>query len=561
MKIQNHFLLMNHTRRFIAAFFFGASCLILFAAPGARAAVNVSNAARGGEISQDETWSGTITVTESIFIPKGKTLKILPGTTIKFKHSRNYKNPNKLSLEAQGRLLAVGTKDKLIRFTSDAKIPQNGDWSMIRLFGKTKSRIKYAIIEFGQQGVNLWKSDAVIAHSIVRWNNWEGLYAESYSTPIIEYNRVYQNGYNGMAMEQFNKAVVRYNIFEKSGTHGLHIDASEAVVENNILRNNGAAGLSLDDHSAVTAKNNTIGGNKIHQIMCGEGANVISALGNNLTGEGDLTNCAPEIFTQDESGSGALPIAFAYKDKKWHNLGYTPGDRTKDKYRYVYPNDKSRRIVKKIGKGLGLAWSVALEGNDIWAATVSGSIYKLSGTDGSILKELKVPSAQPWGMTFDGTNIWITDFAEKRTYSLDPGTGVELYSFKNPDQERGAKGLTWDGRYLYIMGWTTSTIYKMDRLGNLIKTIKFKNIDAGGGLAFDGKNFWAPCGHRICRFSSTGVLNGAVYSASEGTWDLAWEPAQNKYGGFLWATQRTNENWYDDAKIFKLEVLDTAIAK
>ena len=54
-------------------------------------------------------------------------------------------------------------------------------------------------------------------------------------------------------------------------------------------------------------------------------------------------------------------------------------------------------------------------------------------------------------------------------------------------------------------------------------------------------------------------LIGRIYTASEGTWDLAWEPANNKYGGYLWATQRTNENWYDDEKIYKIEILDDTL--
>lgn len=517
-----------------------------------------SNTERAGTIGQDEIWSGEILVTESINVPEGATLTIKPGTTVKFKHNRDYKNPNKISFEVYGKLLAVGEPDKLITFTSDAPQPQNGDWSMIRLFGKTGSKIMYAIVEFGQQGINMWQSDAIISHSIIRWNNWEGIYAESYSTPTIEYNRVYQNGYNGMAMEQFNEAVLRYNIFEKSGTHGLHIDASKAVVENNILRDNGSAGLSLDNGSQVRASRNTISGNKVTQIMCGEGENKLTAADNFVAGDGNKMECPADIIAQNTEGEGAGDINFDFADIKTYDLGYTPGDRTKDKYQYVYPDDETRKVIKKIGKGLGLTWSIAVEGKDVWTATVSGDVYKLNSQTGEITRQFKAPSPQPWGMAFDGKNLWITDFAEKRTYSLDPETGKEIFSFQNPDQERGAKGLAWDGESLYIMGWTTNKIYKVNRLGKLLDTIEADH-GIGGGLTWDGKNFWAPS-DGISKISSEGKLVGKIYQASEGTWDLAWEPAQNAYGGYLWATQRTNENWYDDEKIFKIEIIDDGIA-
>ena len=164
-------------------------------------------------------------------------------------------------------------------------------------------------------------------------------------------------------------------------------------------------------------------------------------------------------------------------------------------------------------------------------------------------------------MTFDGQNLWITDFAEKRTYSVDPETGKELFSFKNPDQEHGAKGLAWAGQDLYLMGWTTSIIYKVDRQGKLIDQIKMKDIDGGGGLTYDGWYFWIPIGNRIGKFDRSGKLVGSIYEASEGTWDLAWEPSDNKYGGYLWASQRTNENWFDDEKIYKLEIVNDQLIK
>lgn len=545
---------MRHIKIILFLFFIG----FLFDVQGVYAKTAIQE--KGGAIVQDETWSGKILITESISVPESVTLTIKPGTVIKFKQSRDYKNPNKLSIESQGRLIARGTAKKRIRFTSNAKHPRNGDWAILRLFGKTRSVLKYAIVEFGQQGVNMWQSDATISHSIIRWNNWEGLYAESYSTPLVEYNRVYQNEYNGMAMEQFNDAIVRYNIFEKSGTHGLHVDASSATVEYNIFRNNGAAGLSLDDESDVTATNNTLRENADVQLKCGEGENQITANENFfIPNEQGDTDCAESVFLERTDGEGIAAIHFGYKDIKKFDLGYTPGDRTKDKYQYVYPDDETRVITKKIGDGLGLTWSLAIDGNDIWTTTVSGVIYKLDSETGEILTELTAPSAQPWGMAFDGAVLWITDFAEKRTYSLDPTTGEELFSFDNPNQERGAKGLAWDGAYLYVMGWTTNIIYKMTRDGELVDTIQLS--EGGGGLTWDGTYFWTPCrgGARICKYSTSGKLAGQIYSASEGTWDLVWQIADNAYGGFLWATQRTNENWHDDAKIFKLEIVDDSL--
>jgi hypothetical protein len=53
------------------------------------------------------------------------------------------------------------------------------------------------------------------------------------------------------------------------------------------------------------------------------------------------------------------------------------------------------------------------------------------------------------------------------------------------------------------------------------------------------------------KVDTTGKVVGWIYPASEGTWDMTWD-SQSKY---LWATQRTNENWSDE-KIFALKILD-----
>jgi len=71
----------------------------------------------------------------------------------------------------------------------------------------------------------------------------------------------------------------------------------------------------------------------------------------------------------------------------------------------------------------------------------------------------------------------------------------------------------------------------------------------GGGLTWDGEAFWVPAGRTIDRVSSDGRPVGSITACSEGTWDLAWD------GEYLWATQRTNENWFDE-KLYQIRILD-----
>jgi len=198
--------------------------------------VSLSVQIKNETISTNETWSGNILVTRSITILKNSTLTILPGTIIKFQHYRGYKNPDaRLSLFVLGSIKALGTPNQQIWFTSDAEPPINGDWDGIYMNGTTDSVFNYTIVEYGLVGVVQFHSKSLIANSIVRWVNTEGLYAE-YSTVEYVNNTLYGNGYHEIALEQFNNATVRRNIF-KNGIVAFHSENSEVYLKRNYFTN------------------------------------------------------------------------------------------------------------------------------------------------------------------------------------------------------------------------------------------------------------------------------------------------------------------------------------
>lgn len=574
---------------------------------------------KSGVLEHDETWSGEILVTGGVIVPPGVTLTIEPGTVVMFKHYRyGYTEPKeRLGMEISGKLMAVGTPENRIWFTSDAIDPCNGDWHMVKFINaENGSRIEYAIVEFGQQGINMWNSSPTISHTIVRWHNWEGIYLESYSKPLIEYCMVYQNGYNGIAMEQFNDAVLRYNMFSKSGTNGIHIDASRATIEHNVVSGNVANGISADDYSTVTVTYSTVENNGGAGVVLSSGpptatllfntialnnigvrveeASTLMLNFNNIYGNQGWevinenfqlnVNAENNWWQTDGPGSGEISgnvdyspwlvaritrnlttgeeitssIDFGYEDLKipGKSIDYIPGDQLLDRYMYVYPDeDNTRRVVRKLGAGLGLTWSITWDGQYIWTTNLNPpeTVYKLDPDTGDVIRSFPSPGPQPWGMTFDGASLWINDFAEKKVYEVDPNTGAVLSSFLVPDQEGGAKGMTWDGQYLYVMGWTRSVIWKLDRQGNMLEEIPIEG-DYVGGLAWDGNYFWIPGGEKIHSVDRQGRTVGAINACSEGTWDLAWDPQHN----WLWMTQRTNENWPDN-KIFAVEILEEEV--
>jgi hypothetical protein len=507
--------------------------------------------------STDITWQGEVLLTESLVVEPGTTLTVLPGTRVRFKHYRGYREDEKrLSLQVLGSIVAAGTADQPIYFTSDADDPQNGDWSMLRVVSPTgEVRFEYCVFECAQHGLNVWDASPEITNCVFRWNNWEGIYFESYCRPTMRYCQIYENGYNGLAAEQSNTVDMDYCEVWRNGTNGIHVDNSTCEIRHSRIHENGANGLSVDDNGTLRALGDAIYDNNGCAIGGGEGDNVVEVGNLDVSGSVEEGCGTYTEVTTAEQPPESIDIGFVPEQS--YALGYIPGDQTLDGYMYVYPDDETRRIVTKIGAGLGLTWSLAWDGEYIWTSTLWANIYNLDPESGEVLEDFLLEGhetwgtpTQPWGMTFDDEGyLWLVDFAERKVFKVDLNAREIIYSFDTPDPEQGGcKGLAWDGEYLDVMGWVSPVIYQMTKDGELANTITLDN-GGNGGLTWDGEYFWVPGGGRILKYDPQGHQLGWIYAASEGTWDLAWD------GTHLWATQRTNENWPDD-KIFELEILD-----
>jgi hypothetical protein len=351
----------------------------------------------GGPISQNTTWQGGVSVTDWVIVKPDVTLTILPGTRVIFQHYRGYRElGRRLGMEVEGSIVAIGTAAQPIYFTSDAADPQNGDWSMLRLVSPTgPTRFHYCVFEFAQQGLNVWQSSPEIARSVFRWNNWEGVYFESYSQPTLDYCQIYENGYNGVAAEQSNVVTTDYCEIWNNGTNGVHIDNSAGEVRQSRIHDNHANGLSVDDSGTLRAFGDAIYDNQDCGIGIGEGSNTIQVSNLNIYGNAGEICGAYTTITSAYSPPTSIDIGFVPEQS--YALGYIPGDQRLDEHMYVYPDDETRRIVRKIGTGLGLTWSLAWHGQYIWTGTLCGHIYKLNPQTGEVLDDFILHGSPTWG--------------------------------------------------------------------------------------------------------------------------------------------------------------------
>lgn len=578
---------------------------------GAKAGI-IQNTSKSGVLQRDEIWSGEIKVIDQLVVPYGITLIIQPGTIVKFKHSRDYKNFARGGLIIQGGVLqATGSPDNPIWFTSDADQPINGDWEGIVIEdSNNKNIIDHAIVEYAFIGIRFWTSSGTVSNSIVRWINAEGIYMER-SKPNIEGCTIYGTGYNGIAMEQFNEVVIRNNKIINNQGSGIHGEATKAVIENNLIQNS-KYGITFDDFSDTILKNNLIENirqegmhfyyNCTGQIFfniirnCGTGLSAMKSdlIANNNDIYGNIKNLEirdmrnidvrenwwgyknendiREKVDSDTAvslnpffGGESLKIpepVFDYKDVRRSDLGYIPGD-LNDRYPYIYADeDETRRVIAKIcGNKEGFneaafGWSLAWDGKYLWRSLHAGSgeLVKIDPQTGQVIASIGNPGiAQDRGIAFDGQHLWVNDFSAKQVFEVDPTTGKILSSFRIPEMGSGSSGITWDGEYLYLVNWLKQDeLYKVDRKGSLIGMLKLEKA-GGASITFDGQYFWAsPSGRGVRKFDKQGKLVGEIYAAAFGGEAIAYD------GKYLWILYRTQEQW-SDPKLYKIEVLNDQI--
>ncbi|MFX1488216.1 MAG: right-handed parallel beta-helix repeat-containing protein [Promethearchaeota archaeon] len=492
-------------------------------------------------VDTDKTWSGNILVTRSITITKGATLTILPGTVVKFKHYRGYKDPYlRLSLFVLGTIKALGSPDQQIWFTSDAEPPINGDWDGIYMNGTTNSIFNYTIVEYGLVGIVQFHSESTIANSIVRWVNTEGLYAE-YSEVEFVNNTLYGNGYHEIAIEQFNNVEVTRNIF-KNGIVAFHSENSEVYLRRNYFVNYTGDIVSIAAHSNGTLEENIFDPTLPHPRVT-------------VTPNSNVT-----YINNDNGSIITLPLpVFDYQDLSNYTLGYIPGDAI-DQYPYVYnPLDETRRIVKQIGLGLSFGWALEyamgyLWRFDFWNAQIGSAenFIRLDPETGTYIEIQNDVIENGRGLAWDGEYFFGYDHSQLKIFKFNiSGNAINIIdSFDLPKKEEGGvQGLTSDGEFLYIPSRGGALVRKINKTGAIIEEIQVPGEGISGGLVWTGSHFWGVTGGgNLTKYTHDWQMVGQIYPVADGTWAIAWD------GNYIWTLQRTCESWVD-AKMFQIAPL------
>ncbi len=216
----------------------------------------VQNTGRHGMHIGPEKWRGTITITGDVLLLGD--LSIDPGTTVRFEvgddqHSGdevpadgyNDNDPTRLlaygkthsNIIVLGKVIAIGSKNAPIIFTSASTTPHLADWEAI-IFNGDGSIIDSAVVEYSRNGINPIgdQSHSMLRHNDIRHTMWGGISSGHSSVRVID-NHISDCGHEGVDV-QGGDQIVRGNVIEDCHA-GIVILGGSPTVENNVIRNAG----------------------------------------------------------------------------------------------------------------------------------------------------------------------------------------------------------------------------------------------------------------------------------------------------------------------------------
>jgi parallel beta-helix repeat protein len=238
-----------------------------------------------GVIKGDSIWEKEVIIKGDVEIAQGATLILMPGTVIKFaKIEEN--GPAKLyeskehyfpraELIIRGRILAQGTKDRMILFTSAEQSPRPAAWGAINFLDTRDNIMEFCEISYAHTGVHCHGGQVTVANCYFHDNGVAiGLKnVKQFKTrcivPIL-YNRITGNG-GGILFGDGTNLTISHNQISNNKLFGIlgKKGTSSYVRYNNIMHN--GKGIALYAMEGFQLSENNISDNEEYNISLLEG--------------------------------------------------------------------------------------------------------------------------------------------------------------------------------------------------------------------------------------------------------------------------------------------------
>jgi hypothetical protein len=187
-------------------------------------------------------------------------------------------------------------------------------------------------------------------------------------------------------------------------------------------------------------------------------------------------------------------------------------------------------------------YGLCFDGANIWSANFGdNTVGKIQANDGTVLGTFKVGN-EPFGVTFDGANVWVSNLADATVTKLKASDGADLGTFT---VGYGPGWMTFDGQNIWVPG-SKGTVTKLRASdGKNQGTFTVSSNTGAIASAFDGQNVWVTDGTSavIKVRASDGAVLG-TFPVGNGPLGIAFD------GADMWVANR------DDGTVTELRASD-----
>ncbi len=222
----------------------------------------IADTSRSGLELRSQIWSGVIHITSDIIFPPWTTLTILPGTKILFEKNPDipdtpwtkyaddfitkHNDPtgrvgyNQSHFDIYAKIIARGTAEAPIIFTSAQVKPEYADWDQLVLRGG--SVLDHVDVSYAHNGINVDGDNATITNSRSRDSLWSCIDIFSFNNRV-ENNEVYHCWHQAIGYKGNGPNLIKNN-FLHDAQLGINCEnGANPTIENNHLE---AAPLNPD---------------------------------------------------------------------------------------------------------------------------------------------------------------------------------------------------------------------------------------------------------------------------------------------------------------------------
>lgn len=204
------------------------------------------------EIGRDTTWSGEVRVDGIVHVRKSATLTILPGTRVLFGAARfapatgdEHEGFAGTGMKVEGRVVARGTEDAPVVFTSIGGRPAPGSWDRIYFSFSSGNVFERCVFEGARYAFHAHFSEISVFRSVFREND-EGVRLGGSRVRIAD-SVFTRNAIRGINFRECRNEIVRNLVYANGDGIFLHSKDSASVIHENAVYANRGHNLRLGD--------------------------------------------------------------------------------------------------------------------------------------------------------------------------------------------------------------------------------------------------------------------------------------------------------------------------